>query len=245
MNGILQSLREFSFMSVLFRLLLATASSGLIGYGRTKRSKTAGFRTYMLTGIGASMSIMIALYEYEMMTNGAWADTVAEVGLKFDASRFSAAVIGGIGFLAAGSIISTSHHQVKGLTTATGLFASVCMGIACGAGFYECVILSCILIVITLNIMQPLELRYKRRHRNITLFVEFNDINDMEEITGLIRNKNAEIQEIEIERTAAEGDEYPSAIFNLRLCRENPSHSDMMSSIAELECVYGIEELIS
>lgn len=244
MAGIMEYLRGFHFGSVLFRLILAMAASGLIGYGRTKRSKTAGFRTYMLTGIGAAMSIMIALYEYEMM-NTLWADTVSAVGLKFDASRFSAAVIGGIGFIAAGSIISSSHHQVTGLTTATGLFASVCMGIACGAGYYECVILSCILIVITLNIMQPLERQYKRRCRNITLYVQFDDLGDMEEITRVIRENGAQIQEIEIEQMTKEKDLFPSAILNLRLSKENPSHSDMLSRIAELKNVYGIEELIS
>ena len=111
MTEIFQYLREFNFVSVLFRLILAMIASGLIGYGRTRRRKTAGFRTYMLTGIGAAMSVLIALYEYEMMQTG-WADTVAAVGLKFDASRFAAAVIGGIGFIAAGSIIKAGHQQI-------------------------------------------------------------------------------------------------------------------------------------
>lgn len=244
MSELFEYLREFHFGSVLFRLILAMLSAGIIGYGRTKRGKTAGFRTYMLTGIGASMSIMIALYEYEMM-QGLWADTVAEVGLKFDASRFSAAVIGGIGFIAAGSIVKAVHQQVSGLTTATGLFASVCMGIACGAGFYECVIISCILIVITLNVMQPLERQFKRRCRNITFTVEFERIEDISEITDVIKAKNATIQDIDVERTVREGDDYPSAIMNLQMSKDNASHSDMLSSIAELNCVIAIEELIS
>lgn len=244
MTELLQYLREFHFGTIVFRLLLAVCASGIIGYGRTRRSKTAGFRTYMLTGIGACMSIMIALYEYEMM-NTLWADTVASVGMKFDASRFSAAVIGGIGFIAAGSIIDIEHQQVSGLTTATGLFASVCMGIACGAGFYECVIISCILIILALNVMQPLERRYKRRCRNITMYVEFEAIEDVEKITDVIRAKKAEIQDIEMERLVKEGPDYPGAIVNLRLSRENVSHSDMLSSIAELDGVISIEELIA
>ena len=244
MAGILEYLHQFNFVSVFLRIALAMLSAGIIGYGRTKRGKTAGFRTYMLTGIGAAMSVLIALYDYEMM-NGMWAETVAEVGLKFDASRFSAAVIGGIGFIAASSIIGIEHQQVSGLTTATGLFASVCMGIAAGAGFYECVILSCILIALTLNVMQPLERKYKRRHRNITLSVEFDSIDNIDDITALIKNKDAEIQEIEVERVVQSGDFYPSAIMSLRLSKDNPSHSDMLSSIAELPCVYAIEELIS
>ena len=242
--AVLDYLHQFNFVSVVFRLGLAMAACGTIGYGRTKRSKTAGFRTYMLTGIGSAMSILLALYEYEMM-NTLWADTVSTVGLKFDASRFSAAVIGGIGFIAAGSIVSTSHHQVKGLTTATGLFASVCMGFACGAGYYECVIISMILIVLALNVMQPLERKFKRRWRYITLFVQYEDIRNIDDITAVIKNNGAEIQEIEIEQIKKEAEVLPSAILNLRLSAENTSHSDMMSSIAELPSVYAIEELIS
>ena len=244
MTEIFQYLREFNFVSVLFRLILAMIASGLIGYGRTRRRKTAGFRTYMLTGIGAAMSVLIALYEYEMMQTG-WADTVAAVGLKFDASRFAAAVIGGIGFIAAGSIIKAGHQQISGLTTATGLFASVCMGIACGAGFYECVIISCLLIILALNIMQPLERQYKRRWRFITMYVEFDAIESLENITAVVKEKNAEMLDMEIERVKKEGDNYPSAILNIRLSKEDPSHSDMLSSIAELPCVVAIEELIS
>jgi putative Mg2+ transporter-C (MgtC) family protein len=242
--AVLNYLHQFNFVSVVFRLILAMAACGTIGYGRTKRSKTAGFRTYMLTGLGSSMSIMLALYNYEMM-NTVWADTVSAVGMKFDASRFSAAVIGGIGFIAAGSIVSTSHHQVKGLTTATGLFASVCMGFACGAGYYECVILAAALIMLALNVMQPLERRVKRRWRNITLFVQYEDIRNIDDITAAIKNNGAEIQEIEIEQLERKGDILPSAILNLRLGKENPSHSDMMSAIAELPGVFAIEELIS
>ena len=242
--AVLNYLHQFNFASVVFRIVLSMAVCGTIGYGRTKRSKTAGFRTYMLTGIGSAMSIMLALYNYEMM-NTLWADTVSSVGMKFDASRFSAAVIGGIGFIAAGSIISTSHHQVKGLTTATGLFACVCMGFACGAGYFECVIVSFILILLALNVMQPLERRLKRRWRYITLFVQYEDIKNIDDITAVIKNNGAEIQEIELEQIEREGDTLPSAILNLRLSAENTSHSDMMSSIAELPSVFAIEELIS
>ena len=244
MSQLLSYLHEFNFISLFFRLVLATMASGFIGYGRTKRQKTAGFRTFMLTGLGACLSVLIAMYQYEML-KGQWASTVEIVGMKFDASRYAAAVIGGIGFLASGSIIAAAHQQVSGLTTATGLFASVCMGIACGAGFYEVVIISLFLITVALNIMQPLENRYKRLARNMNLYVEFERIENVENITEVMKNKNANIYEIDFERTVRDGDLYPSAIFSLKLPKENTSHTDMLSSIAELPFVIAIEELIS
>ena len=235
---------NFTFGSILFRLLLATVSSGIIGYGRTRRKRHAGFRTYMLTGIGAALSILLAIYEYEMLA-GPWSETVANVGMKFDASRYAAQVLSGVGFLAAGSIIAIDHQQVEGLTTARGLFASVCMGLASGAGFYICVIPSMLLILLALDVMSPMETTFKRRHRNITLFVEFEDMQNVETITSVVTEHEGRILGIDFEQVVKEKEKYPSAIFSLRLSKDNPSHSEMLSSIAELPCVYGVEELIA
>lgn len=131
MSSVLAYLREFNFLSSVVRLALALAVGGIIGYGRSKKQRSAGLRTYMLTTVGAALTILIAMYEYEMLSTK-WSDVVDLVGLKYDGSRYSAQVITGVGFLAAGTIIGTAHQQVSGLTTAIGLFASACLGIAAG-----------------------------------------------------------------------------------------------------------------
>ena len=244
MSSVLETLREFNIISVIFRLVLAMAAGGVIGYGRSKRKQNAGLRTYMLTSIGAALTIMISIYEWQML-NGRWAYITEIVGLKFDAARIAANVISGIGFLAAGTILAADHQQTTGLTTAAGLFASVCMGICAGGGFYECVILAMIMLVLVLDVMAPWEIRYKRKIRNITLYVEFDDIDDISTITDVINNRGATVYDIEVERTIKRGSKLPSAIFTLRLGKEHPSHSGMLSSIAELDCVDAILELIS
>ncbi|MBR0381664.1 MAG: MgtC/SapB family protein [Eubacterium sp.] len=237
-------LQEFSFLTVVVRLLLGAAAGAAIGYGRTKKQRTAGIRTFTLTATGATLTVLIAIYEYEM-TQTRWADIVAQYDLKFDASRFSAQVISGIGFLAAGTILATAHQQTSGLTTATGLFASVCMGIAAGAGFYVCVITVTVLIIVVLDVMTPMEHLYKRRHRNITLFIEFESLDSIAEISRVIRERHATVYDIEIERERRQRDKLPSAIFSLKLGKGHSSHSDMLSSLAELDCVNAIQELIA
>ena len=187
---------------------------------------------------------MISLYEYQMLT-GQWRTVAEEVGLKYDASRLAAQTITGIGFLCAGIIIKIAHQQVNGLTTATGLFATVCMGIAAGAGFYECVLAALVLIILVLNVMSPLEISFKRRLRHITLNVEFRDLEDISTITDVIRSNDAQIFDIDVERSEISGDKYPSAIFILKLSKKNHSHSGMLSSVAELPCVHSVQELIS
>lgn len=244
MNELLSHLRDFTFTTVILRLLLAFLCGTVIGYGRTRKHRSAGLRTFILTSIGAALTVLLATYEYKMLC-GPWADVVQEVGLKFDGSRYSAQVISGIGFLAAGTIISIGHQQVSGLSTAAGLFASVCMGMAAGAGFYECVIVVLVILVIVLDVMWPLEPAFKRRLRNITIFVEFNALEDLNAISDRVRSRNATIYDIEIERSKREKDKYPCAILILKMSREKPSHSGMLSSIAELDCVRTIHELIS
>ena len=230
----LDPLREFNFWTVLLRLFLALVSGAVIGYGRSKKDRNAGFRTYILISVGAAMAVLLTLYLNALRD---WS--------KFDASRLASQVVTGIGFLGAGIIVKAAHHQVQGLTTATGLFSTVCMSLAAGAGFYELVVIALITIVVVLNVMWPLETLYKRRLRNITLNVEFNSVDDLNEIADTIRARDASVYEIDVERTERIGDKYPSAIFILQLSKTDHSHSAMLSSIAELGCVQSVQELIS
>lgn len=237
-------MRGFTFASVCLRMLLAFLAGGAVGFGRAKKAQPAGLRTYMLISIGAAMSVLLPIYLYEML-NGPWAEITAEVGFKFDASRMAAQVVTGIGFLGAGIIMKAIHQQVNGLTTATALFATVCMSLAAGAGFYECVIIAAAVIILVLNVLAPLENAFKRRLRDITIGVEFTCAEDINTITDLMKRQKAQIVDIDIESTEQKGRKYPSAVFILKLSRENRSHSCVLSTLAELPCVRSVQELIS
>ncbi len=144
----MEKLYEFTFPVVLLRLALAMFCGGIIGYGRSRRRKAAGFRTYMLVAIGGCMTVLMSLYYHEMMHgNEIWVAAIAEVGEKFDGVRFAAQAVTGIGFLASGTILRNPHQKVEGLTTAAGLLTTVCMGIAAGAGYYSLVICIFILLI--------------------------------------------------------------------------------------------------
>ena len=93
--------------------------------------------------------------------------------------------------------------------------------------------------------MSPLEHTFKRKLRIITLNVEFDAITDIDRITGIISEHEANVYEIDIERYEKEKGKYPSAIFILQMSRSNRSHSAMLSSVAELSCVHSVHELIS
>ena len=88
-------------------------------------------------------------------------------------SRFGAQVINGIGFLGAGTVLVTSQKEVKGLTTAAALWASACMGLAIGAGFYECVILGFVLIFMVTKLLPIFEAYLIENSTFMSLNIEF------------------------------------------------------------------------
>ena len=171
-------LREMNVASVLLRLTVAMLFGGFIGLERERKRRPAGFRTYMLVCLGAALTMLLSQYESYMVTH-AWHETAMEIGLRTDVSRFGAQVINGIGFLGAGTIIVTGKQEVKGLTTAAGLWASACMGLAIGAGFYECVLLGFLLILLTNRLLPFVEDAIIESARNMNIYVEFQTLDNL------------------------------------------------------------------
>lgn len=239
----METLREFNFLSVCVRLLLAMLAGGILGFGRARKKETAGLRTYIITSVGAALTALISFYVYEMLNSG-WVAASGLNEMKFDGSRYAAGVISGIGFLAAGAIMIVIHQQVSGLTTAIGLFVSTCVGIAAGMGFYEAVLISVVLIELVMEAMHPLEITFKRKMRNMIIHVSFDELEHLDLITDTVRNEGARIYEFELEELSA-GCTAPSVILTVKLAKHNVSHSAILSTIAELPCVASVQELIS
>ena len=233
------SFSTFTFASVVFRLLLAAVCGGLIGFERSGKNQPAGLRTYTICCVAAALATLTSFYAYDMLT-GLWA---AGSSLKFDGSRYAAAVLSGIGFLAAGSIVRSAHQQIAGLTTAIGVFVDVCMGIAIGAGFYAAVIGAFVILLIAFDAMSRFESAFKRKTRNVTMLVYFEDILDLELITDAIRKYGAEIYEFEME-DPKEG-ERRSAVIWMKLPKDNLSHSSLLATVAQMPCVESVQELIA
>lgn len=124
---------EINLFSIILRLILSALLSGLLGVDRGKKNRPAGFRTYMLVSVGATII---------MMTN----QFVFEYFQVSDPVRMGAQVVSGIGFLGAG-IIFIRNNIVSGLTTAAGIWTTSGIGLCVGAGNYFVGIVSTILIL--------------------------------------------------------------------------------------------------
>lgn len=237
----LDPLRQLNMGSILLRMTLAMLFGGLIGLERGRKRRPAGFRTYMLVCLGAALTMMLGQYEYELLSTY-WAATTSNLSIRTDISRIGAQVINGIGFLGAGTIIVTGRQEVKGLTTAAGLWASACMGLSIGSGFYECVLLAFVLILLTMRLLPHVEAIMLERARNMNLYVEFQSMDNIGEILDRIKEQAVQIYEVELDRGREEGTRNPSAIFTLRLQKRLP-HSQVLAAISDLDCIYTIDEI--
>ena len=224
---------------VVARLLIAAVCGGVVGIERGRKNRPAGFRTYILVCVGSALTMILSQYLFAM--ESAWRN-ISDNFPTTDISRFGAQVINGIGFLGAGTIIVTGRQQVKGMTTAAGLWASACMGLAIGAGFYMGALICCLFIILAMAFFTRFESFVISHSRNINLYVEFEDMDDLSNIVDQIRSKNVRIFDVEITKAKYSETKYPSAIFSLMLPKKM-THSSLVTLIATVDKVRTIEEL--
>ena len=151
--------RELTLLSVLLRVLTAVVLGGAIGLERGMKNRPAGLRTYMLVCIGACIVMITNQYAVQVFGVG-------------DPVRMAAQVVSGIGFLGAGTIIVTSRSRIKGLTTAAGLWASACVGLAVGIGLYEVALIGAVSIFAILPLLHIWDNFMRRNTRALELYVE-------------------------------------------------------------------------
>lgn len=234
-------IRDVSMASLIIKITLAVFFGGLIGLERGQKHRAAGSRTYMIVCLGAALTMILSQYEYYLLSNN-WAEISQFLGIKTDVSRFGAQVINGIGFLGAGTIIVTGRQEVKGLTTAAGLWASACMGLAIGAGFYECAILGFALILITTILFNKLGSWIVTRARNMDLYVEFAEMENLGAIISTIKGMEIQIFDVDIQREKSSNGVTIGAVLSTRLPK-GQTHSHVMSTISKFDFVTLVDEI--
>ena len=239
---LLDYLRQFNTASVLLRLTLAVLCGGLIGINREHKRRPAGFRTYMMVCMGAALTMVLGQYQYRMFDT-VWRSARLEVGMTTDITRFSAQVINGIGFLGTGTILITEQREVKGLTTAAGLWASACMGLAIGAGFYEGMLLGFLAIFLSIKVLPYVEGFLLARSRNMNLYVELTTLERMKDFIQLMRDRGIQIYDVEIDRRGSGRNQSgPSVVFYLHLPKYQ-SHTRLLTDLSYSPDVRAIDEI--
>lgn len=117
----------YAELEYILRLVLAAICGAVIGLEREKRQKSAGLRTHIMVAVASSLMMLVSKYGFF--------DVIGIDGLDADVSRIAAGVVSAIGFIG-GGVIFIKRDNLVGLTTAAGLWATVGVGIAIGAGMY-------------------------------------------------------------------------------------------------------------
>ena len=233
--------RELNSASVLLRLVLAMAFGGMIGLERGRKHRAAGFRTYMLVCLGSALTSILSQYLFVQLGT-VWAEIAVTTGKQVDVSRLGAKVYSGIGFLAAGTIIVTGRQEVKGMTTAAGLWASACMGIAIGAGFYECVIIAFVLMFLCIHFLPVVEVYLLENARNMNIYVELKSLDELGVLLSHVKAQGVQIYGVEIDRGGEEYHRYPSAVLSVRLS-VHQQHPQILAALSEVHGVTMIDEI--
>lgn len=222
-------LTELNAMSILLRVSLALLIGGVIGLERGNKNQPAGFRTYMLVCLGASLVMMTNQY-------------VAAVFGTGDPTRMGAQVISGIGFLGAGTIIVTKRNQVRGLTTAAGLWSAACLGLAIGIGFYEGAVLACIAIMLIMTILQKVEYFFRERSAFLRLYVNFISIEAMNQFVEVSNANGIKVLDMQISKINKGREKEIVAIMQIKTAM-SLSHSDVIQTLCVIEGLKFIEEI--
>lgn len=209
--------------TIIVRLVLAVLLGGIIGLERGRTGRPAGFRTHILVCLGSTLAIMTNQYIYQ----------IYQVS---DPTRMAAQVISGIGFLGAGTIIVTGRHQVKGLTTAAGLWATACMGLAIGIGFYKAAIFSCVLITFVTVVLHKFDNFILSKARVLDVYIEFNESSSITTVLETIRSYMISIDSLEIIKPMYGNGSRVAAILTLRL-KKKRTRFDVIALICEIEGV--------
>ncbi len=165
------------------------------------------------------------------------------MGIEMDISRMGAQVVSGIGFLGVGTIIVVGRNQVKGLTTAAGLWVCACMGLAIGIGFYEGAVITCIFVMGIMSGLQRLDKYVQSHSKVINIYVEVEDMNALTNLLRYLKNEEVVVSDLEVQRISSiEGMQEMSAMMTLTLCQRCP-HKVTLGELDKLEGIKFLEEI--
>lgn len=130
------------------KLLVSLILGAAIGAEREYKGRNIGFRTIILITLGSTFFTIISFI----------------LGENSDPTRVASNIVTGIGFLGAGAIFREGS-SVRGVTTASIIWISAAIGMACGIGQYEFAIMvtfSVLLILLGFTWVQKFIDRYNK-----------------------------------------------------------------------------------
>lgn len=215
------------------RLIVAALCGALIGVERGRRHRPAGLRTHMLVCVASALVMVTNEQILNAMGGG-------------DPTRMGAQVISGIGFLGAGTILIDRQNRVRGLTTAAGLWASACIGLAIGAGYYIGGFVTCGLTLLIFVRLIDVEKKFVRKSRMMELYVEFNNSANLTSFLADVTSNKYNVLAFETVSPSSKGKKDTEKQIAANLSIWIPTqihHDDVIQSLESSKGLITIEEL--
>ncbi|MDD3924576.1 MAG: MgtC/SapB family protein [Erysipelotrichaceae bacterium] len=222
-------LRNINIYSIIFRMILALLVGGILGIERGHKKRPAGFRTYMLVCLGATLVMMTNQYVYQTFNTS-------------DPVRMGAQVVSGIGFLGAGAILITGRNQVKGITTAAGLWTAACSGLAIGIGFYEGALVGAIAIIFVMATLHNLDSYIHNHARVKDFYIEMDNTRPFSDFLKFARSHELNVTEIQMNVNKYQNSDYISAFLSIS-SNKNISRNEILGILESAPGLHYIEEI--
>ncbi|HBD00418.1 MAG TPA: magnesium transporter MgtC [Lachnoclostridium sp.] len=222
-------LSQVNIASIAFRLFLSIILCGAIGMERGLRNRPAGFMTYLLVGCGSALIMITNQYIATIYTNA-------------DPTRMASQVVSGIGFLGAGTIITTSKNEIRGLTTAAGIWAAAAVGLAVGIGFYGGAIIGSIFIIFSLMYLKKIDLYIKTHAKTMEIYLEYNEEFSMQNLSLYTEQSHFEIFDMEAGKIKTLTGEFGTLTFDVNF-HHKVNHIKIIEEIRQLPGILYVREV--
>lgn len=178
-------------LELLLRLLAAAVFGALIGAEREFHGRSAGLRTHLLVSLGAAVAMVVSLHFGEVYK-------YSPSSIRVDPARVAYGVMGGVGFLGAGTIIRY-EVGVRGLTTAASLWCTAAVGLAAGFGMYFVAGVTTAIVLFALYCMARLDrLIARRRPARFEATVPGDGRESTARVLQALRERGAHVKNVEL-----------------------------------------------
>lgn len=218
--------------SVFFRISLSVILSAVIGYERSSKRHSVGFRTFILVSLAMTVTMLL---DESLTANG-------QSGLFI----LSCAGIVGVAIISVHSLLVSSRSQIRGLTTAVGLWTCAIIGLTIGAGYYTITLISFVVLLCCLAFFPSLERYLKNRSNHFEIHLELKNNNYLQNFVGTIRRLGLTIDNIEANSAYANSglSVYSIAIsITSQELKKYKTHTEIIEALRSLDYIYHIEEM--
>ncbi len=223
---------QINLPTIFFRLFLSVLLAAVIGWERSNKRHSAGFRTFILMSLASTSAMML--------------DSFLNSTSESKSYLLSAAAIIAVAIISVNSMLFSSRNQIKGLTTSVGLWTSGILGMTIGAGYYTVTLVAFTALICCLSFFPAIEAYFKNRSNHFEVHLELISRSYLQNFVTTIRKLGLVIDDIELNPAYVNSglSVYTIAIsISSAELKKYKTHTEIIEALKTLDYVYHIEEM--